>query len=148
MSNDSAAFPRFVNVYLWAITTNAIHPQYFRGRADNHVLNAIIGHLTKQHAAVRSTFHPPTGACDSLESYIAVHEAEKSPPNIEVIFDERSMEQAVHRGFNLFEEFPVRRVVLQNTPVSAGTSKTSVSLSVVGHHIALDGVSALFIFGQ
>ena len=77
-----------------------------------------------------------------------MHEAVKSPPNIEVTFDEGSMEQAIHRGSNLFEEFPVRWVVLQNTPVAAGISKASMSLFVVGHHIALDGGSALYIFDQ
>ena len=69
-------------------------------------------------------------------------------PNIEVISDDKRLIQAIHRGFNLFEKFPIRWVILQNTPISAGASKTSTSLFVVGHHIALDGVSALLIFGQ
>lgn len=108
----------------------------------------VISHLTKQYAALRSTFHPPTGACDSTESYVAVHEAETSPPSIEVIVDENGLEQVLHRGFNLFEEFPVRWVILQKILVSASASKTSTTLFVVGHHLALDGVSALFTLDQ
>ena len=77
-----------------------------------------------------------------------MHEAETSPPNIELIFDENRLEQAIHRGFNLFEEFPVRWVILQDASLSAGVSKTSTSLFVVGHHIALDGVSALLLLDQ
>ena len=77
-----------------------------------------------------------------------MHDAEMSSPNIELILDESRLEQALHRGFNLFEEFPVRWVILQNTPFSGGVSKTSTSLFVVGHHIALDGVSTLLIIGE
>ena len=104
----------------------------------------VISHLTKQYAALRSAFHPPEDTCDSPESYCAVHEAGTSPPSIEMVFDEIRLGQALHRGFNLSEESPVRWVIFQKASASVGALKTSTSLFVVGHHIALDGVSSLF----
>ena len=111
--------------------------------AKNRLMRIVISNLTKQYAALRSTFHSPTDASDSMESYCAVHEAETSRPNIEMILDEDRLEQALHRGFNLFEEYPVRWVIFKKASVSVVASKASTSLFVVGHHIALDGVNAL-----
>ena len=101
----------------------------------------VIRHLTKRHASLRSTFHPPTGADGSTDSYVAVHEADTSLPNIEFVFEEKRLKQTIRQSFNLSEEFPIRWVILQKDLNSANTSTFSTTLFVVGHHIAVDGVS-------
>lgn len=99
--------------------------------------SVVLSHLTRQHAALRSTFHT---SLDSGESYAAIHDADTAMPAVEILSDDDDLDRALYQGFNLFQEYPVRWIISENASVSAGVAFT---LFVIGHHIAVDGVRNL-----
>ena len=63
-----------------------------------------------------------------------------------MIFDDNDLENVLHRGFNLSEEFPIRWVILRKTLDSIANPKISTTLFVIAHHITIDGVSNVLDF--
>ncbi|KAJ2978579.1 hypothetical protein NQ176_g3735 [Zarea fungicola] len=80
-------------------------------------------------------------AQQTSQSYMAVHDPESCFQNIEVVVDNKRLQEALRRSIDLSSDFPIRWVVHQNLTVIKGNPESAFTVYAVGHHIAVDGSS-------